>query len=150
MEEMPQLHGIADVGQDGRNVGAVAGLERNAQSEHRQNGADGAERHQTKAVVRGMAVGTDGGHADTQRHDERNGDGAGGHAAGIKGHGKKFLWHKGGQHKDEPVEHHQQLGQGNAQQHTQEGDHEEQPHACRHREDEGHVGDGGHLIGQYL
>ena len=97
-----------------------------------------------------MAVGTDGGHADTQRHDEWNGDGAGGHAAGIKGHGKKFLWHKGGQHKDEPVERHQQLGQGNAQQHTQEGDHEEQPHACRHREDEGHVGDGGHLIGQYL
>ena len=114
MEELPQLHGIADVGQDGRNVGAVAGLERNAQNEHRQNGADGAECHQTKAVVRGMAVGTDGGHADTQRHDEGNGDGAGGHAAGIKGHGKKFLWHKGGQHKDEPVEHHQQLGQGNA------------------------------------
>lgn len=82
------------------------------------------------------------GHAGTLRHDEGNGDGAGGHAAGIKGHGKKFLWHKGGQHKDEPVEHHQQLGQGNAQQHTQEGDHEEQPHACRHREDEGHVGDG--------
>ena len=39
------------------------------------------------------------------------------------------------------------IWQGNAQQHTQEGDHEKQPHACRHREDEGHVGDGGHLIG---
>lgn len=102
MEELPQLHRIADVGQDGRNVGAVAGLERNAQNEHRQNGADGAECHQTKAVVRGMAVGTDGGHADTQRHDEGNGDGAGGHAAGIKSHGKKFLWHKAASTKMSP------------------------------------------------
>ena len=71
--------------------------------------------------------------------------------AGVKGHGQKLLGHKGSQHKNDAVERHQQQRrQRHAQQHAQERDGEEQAHACRHRENQGLVRDGGHLIGQHL
>ena len=150
MEQLPQLHRIADIGQDGRDVGAVAGLKEDAQQKHRQNGPHRAEGDEAEAVVGGMTVAADGSDADAQRHDEGDRDGAGGHAAGVKRHGEELLGHKGRQHEDEGIEHHEELGQRNAQQHTQEGHHKEEAYACGHREDQGHVGDGGNLIGQHL
>ena len=59
--------------------------------------------------------------------------GAGGHTAGVKGHSKKFLGHKRRQKKDHAVEQHQQLWQRDANEHTQEGKHQKQAHARRHR-----------------
>ena len=85
-----------------------------------------------------------------QRHDKGHSHGAGGHAAGVKRHGKKLLGHKGRQQKDEPVEQHQQLWQRNADEHTQEGKDQKQAHARRHRKDQRAAGDGGHLICQHL
>ena len=68
-----------------------------AQNEHSQDGADRAEGHEAEAVVRRVAVGTDGGHADAQRHNEWNGHGAGGHAAGIKSDRQKLFGDERGQ-----------------------------------------------------
>ena len=97
-----------------------------------------------------MAVAADGGNAHAQRHDKGHSHGAGGHAAGVKRHGKELLGHKGRQQKDEPIEQHQQLWQRNADKHTQEGKDQKQAHARRHREDQRTAGDGGHLICQHL
>ena len=52
--------------------------------------------------------------------------------------------------KDGSVKDDQQPGQRDAQQHTQEGHDEEDAHAHSHREDEGHVGDGGYLVRKHL
>ena len=150
MEQLPQLHRIAHFRQHRRDVGAVGRAKCDAEDQHRQNGAHRAQCHQTKAVVRRMAVAADRRHAHAQRHDKRYRHGAGGHTAGVKGHGQKLPGHKGSQHEHKAVERHQQRRQRHAQQHAQERDGEEQAHARRHREDQGLVGDGGHLIGQHL
>ena len=150
MEQLPQLHRVAHIGQDGRDVGAVAGPEQDAQQQNGQDGADRTEGHEAEAVVRRVTVASDGGHTDTQRHDEGHRDGAGGHAAGVKGDGQELFGHEGRQHEDQPVEHDEELGQRDAQQHAQEGHDEEEAHARRDREDERHVGDGGDLVGQDL
>ena len=63
---------------------------------------------------------------------------------------KKLFRHKCSQKEDGSVKDNQQPGQRDAQQHTQEGHDEEDAHAHSHREDEGHVGDGGYLIGKHL
>ena len=97
-----------------------------------------------------MAVGTDGGHADAQRHNEWNGHGAGGHAAGIKSDRQKLFGDERGQNEDDAVEQHKEPRQRDAEEHPQKRHDEEQAHACRYRKDQGHVGDGGHLIGQHL
>ena len=69
-EQAPQGHGIGDVGDDGRRVGAALGRVQHAQQQHGQNGPDGAQGHQAEAVVGGVAVVTDGGNAHAQGHDE--------------------------------------------------------------------------------
>ena len=97
-----------------------------------------------------MAVASDSRNTHAQRHDKGHGHGAGGHAAGVKRHGKELLGHKGRQQKDEPIEQHQQLWQRNADEHTQKGKDQKQAHARRHREDQRAAGDGGHLICQHL
>ena len=105
MEQLPQLHRVAHIGQDGRDVGAVAGPEQDAQQQNGQDGADRTEGHEAEAVVRRVAVASDGGHTDAQRHDEGHRDGAGGHTAGVKGDGQELFGHEGRQHEDQPVEH---------------------------------------------
>ena len=88
--------------------------------------ADGAQGHQAEAVAPGLLVAADGADADAQRHDEGHGHGAGGHAAGIKGHSKELLGHKDRQNKDDAVKQHQQPGQRDADEHSQEGKHQKQ------------------------
>ena len=132
-EQLPQLHRVAHLRQHRREIGAVRCAEHDAQNEHRQNGADGAHGHQTKAVVRRVAVAADGRNTHAQRHDKGHSHGAGGHTAGVKGHSKKFLGHKRRQKKDHAVEQHQQLWQRDANEHTQKGKHQKQAHARRHR-----------------
>ena len=150
MEQLPQLHRVAHLRQHRRDIGAVRGAEHDAQNEHCQNGADGAHGHQTKAVVRRVAVAADRRHTHTQCHDEGHRHGAGGHAAGIKGHSKELPGHKDRQKKDDAVKQYQQPGQRDADEHSQEGKHQKQAHARRHRQDKGRVGDRGHLICQHL
>ena len=59
-----------------------------------------------------MAVVTDGGNTDAQSHDEGHRHGAGGHAAGVKGHGEIIRIGKGGQGKHHGIQAQQQpLGQ---------------------------------------
>ena len=133
MEQLPQLHRVAHLRQHRRDIGAVRGAEYDAQNEHSQNGANGAHGHQTKAVIRRVAVAADRRNTHAQRHDKGHSHGAGGHTAGVKGHSKKFLGHKRRQKKDHAVEQHQQLWQRDANEHTQEGKHQKQAHARRHR-----------------
>ena len=149
-EQLPQLHRVAHFRDDRRHVAALAGIEEDAEDEDGEDGTYGAEGYEAEAVVRCMAVGTDGRHTDAQRHDEGDGHGAGGDAAGVEGHGKKLFRHKCSQKEDGSVKDDQQPGQRDAQQHTQEGHDEEDAHARSHREDEGHVGDGRYLIGKHL
>ena len=149
-EQLPQLHRVTHFGDDGRDVAALAGVEDDAEDEDGEDGADGAEGHKAEAVVRRVAVRTDGRDTDAQSHDEGNGHGTRGDAAGVKGYGKELLRHEGGQKEDGCIEDHQQPGERDAQQHAQEGHDEEEAHAHGHREDEGHVGDGGHLVRKHL
>ena len=60
-----------------------------AQQQNRQNGTDGAQRHQTEAVGLGFFIASDGGDTHAQRHNERHRHGTGGDAAGVKGHRKE-------------------------------------------------------------
>ena len=69
-EQLPQLHRVAHFGDDRRHVAALAGIEDDAEDEDGEDGTHGAEGHEAEAVVRCMAVGTDGRHTDAQRHDE--------------------------------------------------------------------------------
>ena len=52
-------------------------------------------------------------------------------AAGVKGDGQELFGHEGRQHEDQPIEHDEELGQRDAQQHAQEGHDEEEAHARR-------------------
>ena len=97
-----------------------------------------------------MAVASDGTDANAQRHDKGDRHGAGGHAAGIEGHGQKAFWDEQRQGEYHCVKAQKQMGQGDAQQHTQHGHHQKQPDARRHRIDQRAVGDGGHLLRQHL
>ena len=97
-----------------------------------------------------MAVVSRGGNTHAQGHDKGHGHGAGGDAAGVKRHREEALGHKGDQKENDGIEPHQHVGQGDAEQHSQKGHHQEKAHPRRHAEDEGPVGDGGDLLGQHL
>ena len=86
MEQRPQLHGSLYGGNHRRHIAALAGVIDHAEDQDRHDRTDGAERYQTEAVVRGMAVVTDGGDAHAERHNEGHRHWAGGHTAGIKCH----------------------------------------------------------------
>ena len=133
-------HGVA------RRLRAIA----DAQQQHRQNGADGAQGDEAEAVAGGVGIASGGGDAQAQGHDKGHGDGPGGHAAGIEGHGDKVPRSQGGQQKDYAVEHQQQPPQGDGQADAQGGHHQEEANAHRHGEDEHQIVDGGHLLGQHL
>ena len=121
-----------------------------AQQQHRQNGADGAQRHQTEAVGLGLFVASDGGDTNAQRHDEGYRHGAGGDAAGVKGHRQEVRVGQGGQNEHNGIEHQQQRPQGDAQQDTQHADGQENAHAYRHRQDQHGLVDARYVLGQHL
>ena len=103
--------GPQDVGADGvvgDRVGQVIACE-DAQNENCQHGAHGAERNEAEAVVLAARIAQNTGDTDAQCHDEGHGDGAGGDAAGVEGHGQQV----------EVVVHRQQQSQGK-QQHVEE------------------------------
>ena len=120
------------------------------QRQHRQHRPHGAQRHQTEAVLAGLAVTSGGGHAQAQRHDERHGHRPGGHTAGVKGHRQKILGGKGRQSEDHHVGRDQQAIQWDLEQDTQQCYHQKDPHAHGHRPDQDGVGDPRHLPRQNL
>ena len=133
-------HGVA------RRLRAIA----DAQQQHRQNGADGAQGDEAEAVAGGVGIASGGSDAQAKGHDKGHGDGPGGHASGVEGHGDKVPRGQGGQQKHDAIEHQQQPPQGDSQADAQGGHHQEKAHAHRHGEDEHQVVNGGHLLGQHL
>src|SRR5699024_7187418 len=86
------------------------------QQHHRQDGPDGAQRHQAEAVVLGLFIAADGGHAHAQRHDKGDGHGAGGDAARVEGHRQKPRVGPEGQQEHRRIKRQQQPPQRKAQQ----------------------------------
>ena len=83
-------HALIDlVHQAGASVVGIGIAIEKAQQKNRQNGADGAQCHQTEAVGLGFFIASDGGDTHAQRHNERHRHGTGGDAAGVKGHRKE-------------------------------------------------------------
>ena len=97
-----------------------------------------------------MPVGTDGGYADAERHNERNGHRAGGDAAGVKRHRKETGRDKKSDGKDEQIKDDQHAGQGDAEQHTQQCENQEYADADGDRRDQRDVGHAGHLLRKHL
>ena len=145
-----RLPGGFHLGDGHRGIGRIQFRHHDAQDHHRQNGADGAQGDETEGVVAGVLIASDGRHTDTQRHDKGHRDGAGGNAAGIKGHRHKVVGHKEGQGEHQDVEKEQGVRQGDVEEHTHLGNDQEEAHTQRHRQNEGHVGHGGQLLGQHL
>lgn len=75
---------------------------------------------------------------------------AGGDAAGIEGHRKELLRHEPREQENEDVDPDQQVGELDAQQHTQHGDDQKNAHPDRHGDDQDHIGDARDLLGQHL
>ena len=97
-----------------------------------------------------MAVISHRGDTDAKRHDKRHRHRSGGHAAGVKGYAQEVLRDKKGQHKHKRIKNQQHRRQRNTEQHTQQSHHQKSAHAAGHRQNQGHVGNGRHLIGQHL
>ena len=146
---MPQSPAVCHGGDFHRGVDARARVDQ-GQHHHRQDGADRTESHQAEAVLGGILVAADGGHAHAQGHDKGHGHGTRGDAAGVEGDGQEVLRYKEGQRKHEDVEHDQHPVQGNAEQDAQHGDHQKNAHAHGHSAHQRGVGHAGHLLGQHL
>ena len=144
------LHGVLGVGHRHRRIAAAIGLIQKAQQQHRQNGADGAQRHQAEAVASGMLIVSDGTDAHAQSHDKRHGHGAGGNAAGVKGDGPEIRGHEHGQGEHHCIKPDEQVRQRDTQQDTQQGDDQENAHAQGNGPDDDIVLNSGHLAGQDL
>ena len=144
------LHGVLGVGHRHRRIAAAVGLIQKAQQQHRQNGADGAQRHQAEAVASGMLIVSDGTDAHAQSHDKRHGHGAGGNAAGVKGDGPEIRGHEHGQGEHHCIKPDEQVRQRDTQQDTQQGDDQENAHAQGNGPDDNIVLNSGHLAGQDL
>ena len=97
-----------------------------------------------------MLVVADGADAHAQGHDKGHGHGAGGNAAGVKGDGPEVRGHEHGQGEHHCIKPDEQIGQGNAQQDTQQSDDQEHAHAQGHGPDDDIVFNGGDLAGQNL
>ena len=132
-----------------RDIGSGCGIHQR-QDQHRQNRSHRAQRHQAEAVLSGVLVASDGGHAHTQSHDKGDRHRSGGNAAGVKGNCEKIPWHKIGQDKNHEVGGNQQPVQGNPEQNTQQRHHQKRPHAHGHRTHQNGGGHAGHLLCQHL
>ena len=149
-EHLPKLHGIRNLDALADRGSTLPGGENQPQDQHCQNRANGAQRHQAEAVVRCIAVVTDGGNTHAQCHDKRHRHGAGGHAAGIKGDGTEITGNEECQNEYDQIQRHQQVGQRHAQQHTQNGHRQEQTHTHGHSQNQRAVRNGGHQLSQHL
>ena len=78
------LTGVLKVGNSDLRVAGVAARVENAEQQDREHRADAAQRDETEAVVLCAAVAADRRKTDTERHDERNSDRAGGDAARVE------------------------------------------------------------------
>ena len=131
-------------------VGPVQAGHDQAEHHHRQDGPDGAQGDEAEGVAAGVLVAAHGGQADAQGHDEGHRDGPRGDAAGVKGGGDHAVRGQEGQQEHHGVEKQQCVGQGDVQQHAHLGDDQEKAHPQGHRQDQGHVGHRGQLLGQHL
>jgi len=145
-----KLHRVGTVQRLRGGCRAGAALIEKAQPHHGQDGADGAQRHQAKAVRRRVFVAANGGHADAHGHDEGHRHGPCGHAARIKGHAQIVDVGQKGQRKDGGVKKDEQPAQRDAKQDAQHADAQKQPHAHRHRDNEHRRVDVGHIDSQHL
>ena len=121
-----------------------------AEDHHRQDGTDGAERHQAEAVGLGVLIASYGGNAHAQGHDEGDGHGPGGDTAGIKSDGQKPGVHKAGQGENDRVEKDQQQPQRHGNQNPQHTQGQKSPHTQGHGGNEHRLIDPRHIGGQHL
>ena len=122
----------------------------NAEEHHHENGADAAEGDQTEAVVAAVLAGADTGKADAEGHDEGNGHGTGGDAAGIKGHRQKVFRDEEGQKEQENVEHQQHACERDPEENAEHGNGCEYTDPGGDGPDQDRIRNGSHLIGQNL
>ena len=145
-----QRDGIGDGG--GRLALRLRGLRLvdRAQQQNRRDRSDGAQADEAERVRLRVLVGTDRGHADTQRHDERHGHRPGRHAAGIERDGQNALVGQKRREKHQRVEHDQQQPQRDAEQNAHHAEHQEDPDAHRDRQDQDGLIDLRHVGRQHL
>ena len=96
-----------------------------------------------------MAVVTDGGDTHTEGHDKGDGHGAGGHAAGVKGHGPVIRGGQGRQQEHTAVQANQQPLERNPEQDAQHAQHQEDAHAHADGHDQHRRVDGGDIVRQH-
>ena len=149
-EHVPKLHCVCQLQIDNGFYTALRRTENQAQGKNCQNRTDGTKGDQTEAVIRSVAVITDGGDADTEGHDERNGHRTGSHAAGVKGNGTEIRFDKEQEAKADDIKYHQQGTKRNVQEHTDDGDHKEQTNANGNGKNQRAVGNGRHQLGEHL
>ena len=99
------------------------------QNHDRQNRADGAQRHKAERIAVGVPVAAYGRHADAQRQYERNGHGAGRHAARVKRHGQERIRHEKRQREHDRVGNEQKHPHFDAQENAQKRNHQKYAHA---------------------
>ena len=130
-------------------------IRENTQKQHRGHRADGAQRHQTEAVLLTFPVAQNPGDTHAQCHNERDCDWAGGDAAGIKSQRqqRQFVIHRKQQCQGEQqhIKQHEKLGKGFAKHDFQNGGKQEQSHADAHGVNQHRaVHHRAHLICQHL
>ena len=135
-------------GGDTRSLAAAAAEK--AQQKHREDGPDGAQSHQAKAVRLRTAVASHMGNTDAQGQNERHRHGAGGDAARVKGDAQKFPIREGRQHKNHYVAPQQHPTQVDAVENAHHAHHHEKAHADAHRRQEHGLVDIGHGVRQNL
>ena len=93
-KQQGRVPGGLHMGNVHRGIGRVH-IGRNDTKDHNcQNGSNGAKGDQTKGVIAGVFVASDGGHTDTKCHDKGHRYGACGNAAGVKGYRHKIIRRK--------------------------------------------------------
>ena len=128
-------------------VGHFGGIIEQPQDHNSQDRPYAANGHNAEIVV---VLAFDAGKARPQGHDEGDGDGAGGDAAGIEGHRQKFIGDKDGKQEHQAVQHDQGVLEGKPQPRPQHGQDQEDPHPGGHSQDDGQVRHRRNLPGQHL
>ena len=97
-----------------------------------------------------MAVGTDCGNADTERHDEWHGHRTGCDTARVERYAEKIGGYEKGQSEYNQIKQNEQRRERNAEEHTQQCDHKECADADRNRQNQRLVWNGWNLFCQHL
>ena len=124
------------------------------EQQHRQDGAHRAERNEAEAVFTGIAATHGKGDTYAQGHDEGNGDGAGGNAAGVKGQGHQgplsLVYEQGQQAEKDHVQEQQQVHKILMEEDLVNAQCEQKAHAQSYGANEqGTVHNGPHLLCQH-